>query len=60
MATAFKALFTTKAGIAITAGTAGLVMGSNAVAGSYAMNSPAMMQMSMMRGGMPMGYPGIG
>lgn len=62
IATAFKALFTTKAGIAITAGTAGLVVGSNTMA-SAAMNSPAMMQMSMMRGmpmGMPMGYPGVG
>lgn len=64
LATAFKGLFTTKAGIAITAGTAGLVVGSNAVLSSYAMNSPAMMQMQMMRGGAPMGmgmgYPGVG
>ncbi len=65
IATACKALFTTKAGIAVTAGTVGLCVGSNAVA-SAAMNSPAMMQMQAMRGmggmpmGMGMGYPGIG
>lgn len=63
VASAFKGLFTSKAGVALAAGTAGLFVGASATA-SAAMNSPAMMQMSMMRGGMPMGmgmgYPGVG